>query len=317
MAAAAATPPGAAPDGPTPDPDPETVTVFIPARNAERTLARCLAAVAASTGVRHRVVVLDDRSADRTADIARAAGAEVVPVPGDGGLGAARNLALDLCRTRYLAFLNSDCYPRSDWLRLMRGALAGGAAVAGGQQDELRRETLAERWKAVHLRQDRGTADLDDPDHLSGGNLVMDMRQVGAIRFNSRYTIAYEDVDFCRRLRAAGRRLVYRSAAHVWHDHRETLRTLPLKVWSYGAFSTTVGAGSTGVGPLRAALRMHRRPHDQIRNAIRADLRSGRLAFLAVDLFLLAASVRLFVIHGRGSSRTLDIAPPAARKEAQ
>jgi mycofactocin glycosyltransferase len=297
--------------------DRQDVTVFVPARNAERTLGRCLAAVAASRVTPHRVVVLDDRSADATAAIARAAGADVVPVPGNGGLGTARNLALDTCATRHLAFLNADCYPRPDWIEVLLRALVGGAAVAGGRQEELRRATLAERWKALHLRQDRGHGDLDDPDHLSGGNLLLDTTRVAGIRFDPGYAIAYEDVDFCRRLRAAGGGLAYRPAAVVWHDHREALRTLPLKVWSYGAFSRTVDAGSPGIGPLRAALRMHRRPHDQIRTAIYADLRAGRPAFLAVDLFLLAASVRLFVMYGQGSSAVPDTAPPPRRKGTQ
>ncbi|MCA2211329.1 glycosyltransferase family 2 protein [Jidongwangia harbinensis] len=287
------------------------VTVFVPARNEQRTLARCLAAVAASTVRPARVVVLDDRSTDRTARIARAAGAEVVQVPGAGGLGVARSLALDSCTTRYLAFLNADCYPEPDWLDTLLPVLADGAAVAGGRQEELRAETLAERWKAVHLRQDRGTTDLDDPDHLSGGNLLLDVTRLAGVRFDPRYTIAYEDVDFCRRLRAAGGRLAYRPAAVVWHDHRETLRTLPRKVWSYGAFSHAVNAGSPGVGPVRAALRMHRRPHDQIRTAIGADLRARRPAFLAVDLFLLIASVSLFVVHGRGSTAAPAAGPAA------
>jgi GT2 family glycosyltransferase len=272
--------------------------------------------VAASTGVTVRTVVIDDRSTDRTAELARAGGAEVIPTPPPGGLGVARNVALDACRTRYLGFLNADCYPEPDWLaQLCEAAATTGAAVVGGRQDELRSFTAAERWKALHLRQDLGNQVVEDPDYLSGGNLVLDLDQVGELRFAAGYTIAYEDVDFCRRLRSAGRRLHYFPSAMVWHDHEETLRTLPRKVWSYGAFSRSVGEYSSVFGALRAAVRMHRRPHDQLRNALRDDLRRGRVGFVALDLFLFAASLRLFLINRRGQHATRTV-PPASLGES-
>ncbi|WP_167485778.1 glycosyltransferase [Nocardia terpenica] len=286
----------------------------MPVRNGASTLRRCLSAIR-SGDVSARVVVIDDHSSDASARIAADCGADVVTAPGSGGLGAARNLALDTCRTRYLAFVNCDCYPRPDWLRLLRDALSeSGAAVAGGYQHELRHARLAERWKAVHLRQDLGDDDIDDPDYLSGGNLVMDLDRVGAMRFDPRYTMAYEDVDFCRRLRASGQLLVYRAAPTVDHDHAETLRSLPLKVWSYGIFSRSVG-GFTGIsGALRACARMHRRPNDQVRNALITDLRALRVEFLIVDLFLLATSLRFFLIGGRQPSRISALLNPVVQE---
>ena len=40
---------------------------------------------------------------------------------------------------------------------------------------------------------------------------------------------------------------------------------------------------------------MHRRPHDQTRVALREDIRRLRPAFLAVDVYLLAMSLVLFL----------------------
>lgn len=286
----------------------DTVTVFVPARNGARTLRRCLAALAESTHADHAVVVIDDRSTDGTAELARANGAEVRNSPGTGGLGATRNLAIESCTTRYLAFLNADCYPRADWLATLLVALKStDSAIAGGRQEELRQGTIAERWKAVHLRQDLGARDVDDPDFLSGGNLLIDLYRIGDIRFDVQYTVAYEDVDFCRRVRTSGGHLAYRSAAVVGHDHLETLRSLPTKVWSYGAFSRSVGDFSGVLGALRAFVRMHRRPHDQVRNALIADARARRTDFLAVDLFLLANSMRLFMSHRKSSTRPVRV----------
>jgi GT2 family glycosyltransferase len=184
--------------------------------------------------------------------------------------------------------------------------------MAGGRQFELRRDTWAERWKAIHLRQDKGDAPLVDPDYLSGGNLVIDCRRVAKLRFDERYTVAYEDVDFCRRARAAGLHLVYEPSAIVHHDHRETLWTLPSKVWSYGSSSRSLGI-RTRTDVVRAFVRMHLRPHDQVRVALRADWRHARLRFLLIDLYLLLASLSLFVASAIAPSRLRGT--PAALRE--
>lgn len=293
------------------------VTVAIPARNASETLGRCLEAVLALQLPPARVVVLDDRSSDATAEIAKAKGVDVVTVPDGGGLGRARNLGLAECRTRFLAFLNADCYPHNDWLAVLKEVLlATGSAAAGGRQIELRRGTLAERWKAVHLRQDLGAQRLLAPDYLSGGNLLLDMAQVRGTMFDIHYLTAYEDVAFCRGLRASDRRLVYEPMAMVGHDHRETMRTLPGKVWSYGVHSRAVGPVPGLRHVPRAFVRMHRRPNDQIRQALVADMRAVRLPYLPIDIYLLCASFVFFARLARThplSPPERDTAPPAEK----
>lgn len=276
------------------------VTVAIPARNTAQTIGRCIDAIWALYTRPSRVIVLDDRSSDETAWIASSRGAEVVTVPEPGGLGRARNVALAECRTERLAFLNADCYPDPDWLTvLLRTLLSTRSAAAGGRQVELRSDTWAERWKALHLRQDQGDQRVLDPDFLSGGNLLLDMAQVCGQVFGEQYRTAYEDVAFCRQLRTNGRGLVYEPSAVVGHDHRETMRTLPRKVWSYGIHSRAVGPVHSVWQAPRAFVRMHRRPNDQLRVAILDDLRRGRVGYLAVDAYLLCASMIFFVGHAR------------------
>jgi GT2 family glycosyltransferase len=250
-----------------------------------------------------RVIVLDDRSTDDTAALARRHRADVIAVPAEGGLGRARNLGLSLGGPGLVAFLNADCLPRVGWLAVLTSRLGStGAAVAGGKQVELRKETWAERWKAIHLRQDLGDLPLLNPDFLSGGNLLIDTGQLGDVQFDVSFRTAYEDVAFCRALRSQGSLLLYEPGAIVDHDHSETLRTLPLKVWSYGINSRRVGPVSCLRAVPQAFLRMHRRPHDQVRVALIDDLRQVRIWSLLIDLYLLAASFRLFVNHARRQS---------------
>ena len=74
-------------------------------RNSEATLEKCLLSIPKS-GPHVKIVVIDQNSVDRTVEIARRLGAEIVSH--NIGLGYARQLAFDMCKTEYLAFVDSD-----------------------------------------------------------------------------------------------------------------------------------------------------------------------------------------------------------------
>jgi glycosyltransferase involved in cell wall biosynthesis len=82
------------------------VTVLIAARDEEVNLPKCLAAL----GPAERVVVLDSQSRDRTAELAAAAGAEVVQFRHSGGYPKKRQWALDTLdiRTDWVFLLDAD-----------------------------------------------------------------------------------------------------------------------------------------------------------------------------------------------------------------
>lgn len=131
----------------------------------------------------------------------------------------------------------------------------------------------------------------DGYDHavgVRGGNLSAGQRQLA---------VAYEDVDFFRRVRQAGANLAYEPAASVGHDHRETLATLPAKVWSYGVHSRAVGRVSGPWSALRGFVRMHSRPNDQLRGALKDDIVRRRPVFALLDCYLLACSLWQFLPH--------------------
>jgi 4,4'-diaponeurosporenoate glycosyltransferase len=91
-----------------------SVSVVIPARNEARTLPRLLASLRAQTAAPLEVLVVDDRSTDGTAAVARRAGARVVdagPVPG-GWLGKpwACHRGTAAARGDVLLFLDADTW---------------------------------------------------------------------------------------------------------------------------------------------------------------------------------------------------------------
>ena len=85
-----------------------SVCAVIPAYNAERCIADAIQSVLDQTYEISEIVVVDDGSSDRTAEIA--AGflkARVIRQP-NGGPGAARNTGINHCSAEWIAFLDSD-----------------------------------------------------------------------------------------------------------------------------------------------------------------------------------------------------------------
>jgi len=90
-----------------------TVATIIPTRDRLGVLTRALDSVLAQQRPADEIIVVDDRSVDRTRDhLARHyPGVKVLSGPGRG-VSAARNRGIAACRSQWLAFLDSD----DEWL---------------------------------------------------------------------------------------------------------------------------------------------------------------------------------------------------------
>lgn len=113
------------------------ISFVVPAWNEERWLPATLAAIHSAIGPLDRpfeIVVADDGSTDRTAEIARAAGARVVPVA-HRQISATRNSGAAVTAGSYLFFVDADTRVTAEAVAaaieaLDRGAVGGGAAAA-------------------------------------------------------------------------------------------------------------------------------------------------------------------------------------------
>ena len=89
------------------------LSIVIPALDCADSLARTLAALAATCDARLDVVVVDGGSADRTRDVAAAAGARVLAT--EGGRGAQLAFGAGAARGDNLLFLHADTMPGPGW----------------------------------------------------------------------------------------------------------------------------------------------------------------------------------------------------------
>ena len=115
------------------------ISVVVPAFNEERLLPAALSSIRAAMDGFARlaweseVIVCDNNSTDRTAEIAKRAGAQVVFEP-INQIGRARNTGAARARGDWLFFVDADCTPSPELFldaadSIRAGCLAGGSTV--------------------------------------------------------------------------------------------------------------------------------------------------------------------------------------------
>ena len=235
-----------------------TVTVAVCSRDRPERLARCLASIAEAIAVAGdeavaELLVVDNASADdRTAAVARAAGARLVHEP-VAGLDVARERAVASCTTELLALTDDDVVVDPAWLRTLVRAFGADpevAAVTGGVL-ALALDTPArldfERAGGFHLGWHARRVRLDEvpgpPFHPAIG-VGCDMAfRVEALRRIGPFDETLDtgpplagggDLDvLIRAALDAGVR--YEPSALVFHEHRATWPELRAQYRSWGA----------------------------------------------------------------------------------
>jgi glycosyltransferase involved in cell wall biosynthesis len=96
---------------------PTKVSVVIPCHNGEAFLEETLASVRAQTLAPDEIVVVDDASTDRSAEIAIRCGATCIPTGTNVGLPAARNFGIRHAKGSVIALLDADDIWLPDHLR--------------------------------------------------------------------------------------------------------------------------------------------------------------------------------------------------------
>ncbi|MEZ5320112.1 MAG: glycosyltransferase [Vicinamibacterales bacterium] len=183
------------------------VSFVIPVRDDARRLEVCLRSIA-RTKVPDRVVecvVADNGSTDASPDVARAAGAAVLVLPGLR-VSSLRNRAAEAASADLLAFVDADHELAPAWtsaaLDLFTDPSVG---VAGAHYTPPPDGTWVQRMFGVLRGRTRGR---HDAQWLGSGNLIVRRQVFAALAGFDERLVTCEDVDFCERARAAGVRVV-------------------------------------------------------------------------------------------------------------
>jgi glycosyltransferase involved in cell wall biosynthesis len=128
------------------------ISVVIPAYNEEKLLPATLDSIRAaaeafrSPGWEHEIIVCDNNSNDRTAEVARAKGARVVFEPVNQ-IGRARNCGASSATGEWLIFVDADSHPSRELFADVAEVTARGRCLAGGSTVRLDESRFA--WQVI------------------------------------------------------------------------------------------------------------------------------------------------------------------------
>lgn len=220
------------------------VSAIVVSHNTRDDLLRCLAALTARATVLTEVVVVDNASADGSAEaVSRAFPSVRVLEPGANlGFSRANNLGWRGSRAPHVLFLNSDAEVEPGALEAMLSALGARPEVAivgprtrypdgRVQVSTGARPTPASEWRQRRLvrgvRDRRPWALRDaeerhsrehEPEWVSASCLLARRTALDAVGgFDEAYFLYFEDVDLCLRVRRAGGRVLFTPRAEVVH----------------------------------------------------------------------------------------------------
>jgi glycosyltransferase involved in cell wall biosynthesis len=201
-----------------------TISVVIPAYNAERTLGVVIEALLEQEPRVDEVIVVDDGSEDRTAEIAASLGARVIHSDGARFAGGARNRGWDAATGDTVVFLDSDAIPGPGWAAGLARALAEfpGSIVGCGRTFKAK-----SRWGWVtHLQFETPYLPQGKPRRVGFvSSYCMAVPRDAPLRFDSSY--GGEDGVLCADAHAAGIPIVFDPRFHAVHDDdRETFDRL-------------------------------------------------------------------------------------------
>lgn len=216
------------------------VSIVMPAYNAEATIRGAITALLAQQSPWPReIIIVDDGSTDRTAELVSSfRGVRVLHQP-NGGPALARNAGAAAARGDVLAFIDSDCEAAPNWLDHIVSPLEDPDVTAVKGAYRTRQRALPARFVQLEYEDKydrlsrRGSIDFVDAYSAA-------FRR-GAFEAAGGYSSAFptacaEDVDLSFRMEHAGARMVFQPQAVVYHRHPERFRTYLRKKFRFASW---------------------------------------------------------------------------------
>lgn len=220
---------------------PPTLSVVVPAFNAEQTIGRCVTALTAQDiGRPYEIIVVDDGSADSTADIAGRAGAKVISTQ-RGRPAAARNAGIRAASGDIVCCTDADCEPLPDWLRHISAPFDDATVAACKGVYRTRQRSLVARFVQLEyedkydLMRPQGQIDFIDTYSAAYRRDVV----LAAGSFDPRFEYL-EDQELSFRLAGQGHKMVYQEKAVVYHQHTDRLGAYFRKKFTIGYWKAQV-----------------------------------------------------------------------------
>ena len=186
-----------------------TFSIVIPAHNEEQYIGKCLEAIRTAAkqvpdcGI--QIIVAANRCTDRTAEIAKQYGAEVVE-DGSRCIAAVRNTGAKAARGEYLVTVDADSYMAPDALKQVREKLESGKFIGGGANPRFERASPGIFFTTLYIAVHLVPVMLRSGGMLSGAMFWCRKADFDAVGGFDETLVSLEDLDFAKRLRDYGKR---------------------------------------------------------------------------------------------------------------
>ena len=288
------------------------ISVVIPVYNAQGTLRECLDNLFRNTYKDFEVILVNDHSSDRSADIAKAYPCRIVNLPERRGPAFARDRGLSAAGGEIVAFLDSDCMVKDDWLAGINEKLDEDILGIGGKY-EIPPETnevhflFINYWdlKNILYKRPRGLISL------SGGNCAF--LRSALMRKRKKEELVYcdkrvggDDTIMCGELGKFGK-LVYDPGMAATHKKRCSSLNILKETINLGL------SGATAAGICGS--RLIKEPHRFYKTVlyslsliialltITMPFTNAKTAYLCLILFYLSIQIPLIVLAAKQLSR--------------
>lgn len=217
------------------------VSVVVPAYNAEATVGACVVALGQQRfDEPYEVIVIDDGSTDRTASVARDAGATVITTA-NSRPAAARNTGIHAAKGEIICCTDADCRPHGDWLRQITAPfqdpeiVACKGTYATSQKELVARFVQLEYEDKYDLLRRQASIDFIDTYSAAYRRTVL----VANNGFDAVFDYL-EDQELSFRLAARGYRMTFQESAVVEHIHSATVGDYMRKKFTIGYWKAQV-----------------------------------------------------------------------------
>ena len=204
------------------------MSVVIPAYNEEERIAKCLESVSATGFPELEIIVVDDNSKDRTAEVAARYPVHVIRRLSRGGIAAARNDGTKAAFGRIIAFVDADCIVDVNWLDLLTSHFVDDSIGGVGGIISPAQSTLIATYRSFKEREEYSTANGPvEASYLPGGNSSYRaevLRDVGGFDPAFAQPRGHEAFELGCRIRRKGFRLIGDPRAVVWHSSENSLK---------------------------------------------------------------------------------------------
>lgn len=205
----------------------DKVSLYIPCFNSANTISKCIESISKQTYKIDEIIVIDDGSTDNTCEIASRYNVKIIQHKEHKGLAEARNTGISNSKNEYIASIDSDCVARKDWLETLIATIKNeNIAGAGGYLIETNSNSIADKWRMIHLTQNWGNKKITNPRQLFGNNILFRKSALFDVGlYNPIYKTNSEDYDISQRLMKKGYTLVYTPKAKVGHIRKDTIHS--------------------------------------------------------------------------------------------